>query len=329
MERLDAFMARANAAYYATHDPFRDFTTSPEITQVFGELLGAWAAVVWQGMGRPEPVILAEAGPGRGTLMQDAVRTIAKVAPGFHAAASIHLIETSPRLRAQQAARLPTAVWHDHIEALPPGPMILLANEFFDALPIRQFSKAEAGWDEHHVKDGQLVKQPANPPLPPAGEGWGEGVEGTYEINEPARAITRHIAARVAAQNGAALILDYGPARSGPGNTLQAIHHGRPANPLEDPGSRDLTAHVDFAPLAGIARDAGAAVHGPIQQGPFLARLGLFQRTGALARNQPPARASALIQAAQRLAEPDRMGGLFKAMAITHPALPSPPGFAP
>ncbi len=320
-------MARANAAYYATHDPFRDFTTAPEITQVFGELLGAWAAVVWQSMGQPDPVILAEAGPGRGTLMQDATRTIAKVAPGFHAAASIHLIETSPRLRAHQATRVPTATWHDRIEDLPSGPLILLANEFFDALPIRQFSKSEAGWHEHHVKDGTLLALPWGEGR---GEGWPKARPGDIvEINEPARAITHSIATRIAAHNGAALILDYGPARSAPGDTLQAIHQGRPANPLEDPGSRDLTAHVDFEPLAAIARDAGAAVHGPIQQGPFLAGLGLFQRSGSLARNQPPARASALMQAAQRLAEPDRMGGLFKAMAITHPALPTPPGFAP
>ncbi len=339
-------MARANAAYYAMHDPFKDFTTSPEITQVFGELLGAWAAVVWASMGRPDPVILAEAGPGRGTLMQDALRATAKVAPDFHAAAQVHLIETSPRLRAHQAARLPGATWHDRIEDLPPGPMILLANEFLDALPIRQFIRTEAGWHEHNVRNGTLLPLPSDEPDSPLpeGEGWvrgnpqelssltDEGLPAARpgdirEINEPARAITQHLATRLATQNGAALILDYGPAASAPGNTLQALHQGRPANPLEHPGSRDLTAHVDFEPLAAIARKAGAAVHGPIQQGPFLARLGLFQRSGALARNQPPARASALIQAAQRLAEPDRMGGLFKAMAIAHPALPCLPGF--
>src|SRR3954447_6577477 len=137
MERLDDFMARANAAYYASHDPFRDFTTAPEITQVFGELLGAWAAVVWDRMGRPSPILLAEAGPGRGTLMVDALRATVQVAPEFRAAIDLHLIETSPRLRALQAPRR-EASWHDRLETLPPGPLILLANEFLDALPVRQ-----------------------------------------------------------------------------------------------------------------------------------------------------------------------------------------------
>jgi SAM-dependent MidA family methyltransferase len=323
MERLDVFMARANAAYYATHDPFQDFTTAPEISQVFGELLGAWAAVVWETMGRPVPVMLSEAGPGRGTLMQDARRATGRVAPAFHAAARVHLVETSARLRAQQAARVPDACWHDRIEDVPPGPMILLANEFLDALPIRQFSMGAGGWCEHHVADGRVVSVPSGDVLQAGQAG------DVIEVNEPALAWARHVAGRVAAQNGAALILDYGPARSGPGDTLQALHGGRPANPLEEPGSRDLTAHVDFEALAAVARAAGASVHGPVQQGPFLARLGLFQRTGVLARGQTPGRASALIQAAQRLAEPDRMGGLFKAMAIAHPGLPPPPGFVP
>ncbi len=332
-------MARANAAYYATHDPFQDFTTAPEITQVFGELLGAWAAIIWEMIGSPDPVILAECGPGRGTLMRDATRATARVAPAFHAAARLHLVENSPRLRAHQAARIPHVTWHDHTDHLPDGPIILIANEFLDALPIRQLIKTQDGWDEHHVKDGHLVAVAS--PLPEITEGPAVGLSAQQEgraetqpghiieINEPARAWTRHLAHRIATQGGAALILDYGPARSAPGDTLQALHQGRPANPLEAPGCRDLTAHVDFEPLAHIARTAGATVHGPIQQGPFLARLGLFQRSGALARTQPPGRATALIHAAQRLAEPDRMGGLFKAMAIVQPGLPIPPGFEP
>jgi NADH dehydrogenase [ubiquinone] 1 alpha subcomplex assembly factor 7 len=146
MERLDLFMARANAQYYATHDPFADFTTAPEISQAFGEVLGAWAAVQWESMGCPDPVILAEAGPGRGTLMADAVRAVTRVAPGFRAALRLHLVETSPRLRTVQAALLPGATWHDRVEDLPGGPIILLANEFLDALPIRQFVQRGETW---------------------------------------------------------------------------------------------------------------------------------------------------------------------------------------
>ena len=326
MERLDRFMARANAAYYATHDPFQDFTTAPEISQVFGEILGLWAAVVWEQLGRPSPVLLVELGPGRGTLMRDATRAIARVAPAFADALRLHLVETSPRLRAQQAALLPTATWHDTLDTLPPGPMIALANEFLDALPIRQFVRRGPGWTERHVDAGAFRELPASGPDRAAAEGE------VVEVNETAAAIITALARRIVAEPhrdevGAALLLDYGPARSAPGESLQALRGGRPADPLAEPGSADLTAHVDFAALARAARAAGACPHGPVPQGPLLAQLGLFQRTGILARTQPPPRAAALMQSAQRLAEPDRMGSLFKALALTAPGAPPPPGF--
>jgi SAM-dependent MidA family methyltransferase len=324
MERLDAFMARANAVYYAERDPYADFTTSPEITQVFGEVLGLWAAVTWEAMRRPDPVLLVECGPGRGTLMADALRAIGGVAAPFRAALQVHLVETSPRLRAQQAARVPDAVWHDALADVPPGPLILLANEFLDALPIRQFVRRGAGWAERFVGGGALAEQPAAPPDLDAAH----AEEGTVmEVCEPAHAIAGHVARRVTRDGGAALFLDYGPSVSAPGDSLQALREGRPASPFGKPGTADLTAHVDFAALARTAQSAGAAVHGPVPQGMFLTRLGLFQRTGRLARTQPPQRAAALVQAAQRLAEPDRMGRLFKAMAVCHPALPCPAGF--
>lgn len=326
MERLDAFMARANAAYYAERDPYADFTTSPEITQVFGEVVGLWAAVTWEAMGRPDPVLLVECGPGRGTLMADALRAAAGVAAPFRAALRVHLVETSPRLRAQQAARLPGAIWHDALADVPPGPMILLANEFLDALPIRQFVRRGAGWAERLVDGGELVEQPAAAPDLDAARAE-EGA--VMELCEPARAVAGHVASRVARDGGAALFLDYGPAESAPGDSLQALRDGHPASPFGEPGTADLTAHVDFAALARAAQPAGAAVHGPVPQGVFLTRLGLFQRTGRLARTQSPQRAAALVQAAQRLAEPDRMGRLFKAMAVCHPALPCPAGFEP
>ncbi|MGI4942406.1 MAG: class I SAM-dependent methyltransferase [Janthinobacterium lividum] len=360
-------MARANAAYYANHDPFADFTTSPEITQVFGEVLGLWAAVTWEAMGQPDPVLLVECGPGRGTLMADALRAVTQAAPGFRAALRIHLVETSPRLRAAQAAALPDGTaWHDDLASVPPGPMLLLANEFLDALPIRQFVRRGPQWTERFVSNGSFLEAPATDaasllPLPP-GEGRGEGVlaaeqettgapsaqppstlactdppphpnplpegEGAVrELCEPAQNIAASIATRVTRDGGAALFLDYGPERSAPGDSLQALKNGKPADPLAAPGEADLTAHVDFAALARAA--SGARVHGPAPQGLFLARLGLFQRSGRLARTQPPAKAASLMQAAQRLAEPDQMGRLFKALCIAHPDLPTPAGFEP
>ena len=174
-ERLDHFMARANATYYSRRDPFADFTTAPEISQIFGEIIGAWMAVVWESLGRPDPVILAEAGPGRGTLMADARRLTLRVAPAFHAAARVHFIETSPRLRAEQGLRVPDAVWHDGLDSLAAGPMILVANEFLDALPIRQFRHEAGHWLERHVQDGAFVELPCAAPRrsPRGGSGAG------------------------------------------------------------------------------------------------------------------------------------------------------------
>ena len=320
-ERLDHFMARANAAYYAGPDPLAGFTTAPEISQVFGELLGAWAAVAWQAMGSPEDAILAEAGPGRGTLMADALRVLRRAAPGL--AGRVQMVETSPSLRARQASVVPGAAWHNRIEDLPPAPLLLLANEFLDALPIRQCVRRGTGWVERHVAGGGFVEIPCPaPPGPDAAEGE------VVEWSDAARAVVRHVAARVVAYGGAALFIDYGPEHSAPGDSLQAVRAGEAADPLGPAGEADLTAHVDFAALAAIARAEGAAVQGPVAQGIFLTRLGLFERSRALAGRQPPATAGALMQAAQRLAEPHLMGRLFKAMAVCHPALPPLPGFA-
>jgi NADH dehydrogenase [ubiquinone] 1 alpha subcomplex assembly factor 7 len=328
-ERLDAFMARANAAYYATHDPFADFTTAPEISQVFGEILGLWAAVAWDLLRRPSPVLLAEAGPGRGTLMADALRAVGRVAPAFRDALRLHLIETSPRLRAIQAHALPEAVWHDRLDQLPEGPLLLLGNEFLDALPIRQFVRRGVAWAERYVSLAGPMEL-AEPVVPSLVRRWEADAvaDGTViELSEPALAIATALGNRFARQPGAALFLDYGPEHSAPGDSLQAIAGGQPVDPCSPAGNADLTAHVDFAALAGAAREAGAAVQGPVPQGMFLARLGLFQRTNRLARHLPPARASALMQAAQRLAEPDRMGRLFKALTISSPGCPALPGF--
>ena len=343
-------MARANAAYYARHDPFADFTTAPEISQVFGEIIGLWAAVTWELLGRPRPVLFVEAGPGRGTLMADALRAIGQTAPAFRAALSVHFIETSPRLAAAQAACVPEGNRHDSLETLPAEPILLVANEFLDALPIRQFVRRADAWSERYVEGGRFVELPAAcgrgvgglgafcpaapSPRPPPARGGGDSCPGAvrrspevFELRESALILAEALSARLVGQPGAALFLDYGPTESTAGDSLQAIRDGRPADPLAEPGSADLTAHVDFAALAAVARSAGAVVHGPIPQGNFLTRLGLFQRTDYLARHRHPAKALALIDAANRLAEPNRMGRLFKALALCHPACPTPPGF--
>ncbi|MGE0226279.1 MAG: class I SAM-dependent methyltransferase [Acetobacteraceae bacterium] len=318
-------MARANAAYYATRDPFADFTTAPEISQVFGEVLGLWAAVTWSLLGSPAPIMLIEAGPGRGTLMADALRAIRRAAPDFAAAARVRFIETSPRLRAIQAEAVPDAQWHDRLEDVPDGPFLLLANEFLDALPIRQFVRRGKGWAERWVRDGAFEERAVEglgfTPPDPVQEG------GIVERCEPALAVVSHVAQRLARHPGAALFLDYGPERSTAGDSLQALAGGRPADPLSPPGAADLTAHVDFSSLTEAARAGGAAVQGPVPQGMFLARLGLFQRANRLARHRPPAEAFAIMEGARRLGEPDRMGRLFKVLALTRAGAPGLPGF--
>lgn len=324
-ERLDHFMARANAIYYAAHDPFADFTTSPEISQVFGEIIGLWAAVTWQLLGCPVPIALVEAGPGRGTLMADACRALRRVAPDFAAALSVHLIETSPRLRAAQEARLVDATWHHDLSTVPAQPIILLANEFLDALPIRQFVRRGAGWTEKFVAAGRWVEQAADASEVPGGRTAAEG--DIVEVNEPAQAFVAAIGDRLAQHPGVALFLDYGPEHSAAGDSLQALALKRPIDPLVHAGSADLTAHVDFADLATVARSHAAGVQGPLPQGPFLTALGLFQRTERLARTQTSAQALALTQAARRLTDPTAMGQLFKVMAVCSDRCPPLPGF--
>lgn len=325
--------------YYLTRDPLGaagDFTTAPEISQMFGELLGLWAAERWQAMGSPDPVIVAELGPGRGTLMADALRA-AKGVPGFLAAARMHLVETSPVLAERQRQLLAEydVTWHTDISALPPGPTVLLANEFFDALPIRQFVRDAGGWRERLVglgDDGGLrfvlsPAQPANPLVPMALAAAPEG--STVEVCPAGLAIAGAIGRRLAETPGAALIVDYGTGRSAPGDSLQAVKGHAFADPLADPGEADLTAHVDFQQLAQAALAAGAMSYGPVGQGAFLRALGIDHRAAAL-KDRANVRQRANIDAAlARLAGTGdgQMGGLFKVLALQSPALPPPPGF--
>jgi len=326
-ERLDRWMARRVAAYYAARDPFADFTTAPEITQAFGECLGAWAAAAWTQMGSPATVTLAEAGPGRGTLMADLLRAAAEVAPGFRAALRLHLVETSPRLRAVQAARLAEAgpLFHERLATLPDGPLILIGNEWLDALPIRQFVRRGGTWRERFVGQGGLVDGRPEPPLPPLPADAPEGA--IVECCEPARAAVAALAARLARARGVVLFLDYSPAESGFGDSLQAMRGGRAADPFcQEPA--DLTAHADFAALAAAARAGGAAAFGPLPQGVFLRRIGLATRAAMLAAADGP-RGARHLAAAARLTAPEAMGRLFKALALASPGLPPPPGFEP
>ena len=322
---LAQYMALCNAHYYATRDPLGtagDFVTAPEISQMFGELIGLWAADLALRAGATDTVWI-ELGPGRGTLSADALRAMGKA--GF--APPVHFVETSPVLRETQARAVPSAVFHDGIDTLPTDrPLIVVANEFFDALPIRQLVRTESGWRERmiDVEDDRLVahvgEQRSDAVVP-------EGLDGdVIETAPAAAAILRDLAARIVAQGGALLAIDYGYEGPAAGDTLQAIHRHRFADPFEAAGEQDLTAHVDFAALAEAARAEGATVHSIVTQGALLGTLGIAARAGALARAAPDRRAE--IEAAwRRLCAPDAMGTLFKALAITAPGWPIPSGF--
>jgi len=320
--------------YYRTRDPLGaagDFTTAPEISQIFGELLGLWTAEVWHGLGRPEAFRLVELGPGRGTLMADALRALRAAAPDCLAAADLHLVETSPVLRAAQARALTgaTPTWHDGIDTLPGGPMIALANEFFDALPVRQYQRTARGWCERRIglgPDDALAFGLSPDPTP---EIAADGADGAI-LTLPAVALdlTRQLAGRLAREGGALLAIDYGDLYGGTADTLQAVARHRFADPLAAPGETDLTAQVDFAALARAAAGEGAVVHGPVTQADFLLSLGLAQRAERLAARANPAQAAAVRAGAERLTDRATrgMGHLFKVMGLAGPNQPALPG---
>ena len=324
--------------YYHSRNPIGaagDFITAPEISQMFGELIGLWCVQCWRDMGAPREFILCELGPGRGTLMADALRA-ARIAPDFLSAARLHFVETSPVLReSQQAAIKQPVIWHDGVADLPPLPALIIANEFFDALPIRQFQRMPGGWHERMIAlDPQteqlcFVLSPA--PLPADGvfpEAVRSAPDGAIaEICLAARGVVAHLAKHLVEHGGAALIIDYGPSASAPGDSFQAVSGHKHVNPLCDPGAADLTAHVDFQALADAARVAGCHVDGPIAQGRFLLALGMAQRAARLAQNAPADEQAMLKSAVHRLTAPDQMGSLFKVMALRHPALAPSPGF--
>nr|WP_256515204.1 class I SAM-dependent methyltransferase [Alsobacter ponti] len=321
--------------YYMTRDPFGeagDFITAPEISQMFGELIGLWCADTWGRLGAPARLRLVELGPGRGTLMADALRA-ARVLPAFRAALDVHLVETSPVLRERQRRTLAGAniepTWHDDVSTLPAGPMLVVANEFFDALPLRQFVRTPRGWCERLVglgADDRLAIGLSPEPEPALTLAAPEGA--VLEVAEASAALMRRLAARIAREGGALLAIDYGHAASGLGDTLQAVKGHRFVDPLAEPGEADLTVHVDFAALARVARAEGAAVFGPTTQGSFLEALGLSARAAVLKR-APTADAAGIDAAVSRLAGTgaEDMGALFKAIAVTQPGLDGVAGF--
>ncbi|MGE5475168.1 MAG: class I SAM-dependent methyltransferase [Bacteroidales bacterium] len=318
--------------YYMTREPFGtagDFTTAPEISQMFGEIIGLWAAVTWQMLGSPARVVLAELGPGRGTLMADLLRAAATVPP-FLQAAEVWLVETSPRLQARQRQTLAgqRVNWCERFEDLPDGPLIVVANELFDALPVRQFEKQGGVWHERMVGlDGDalaFVTGPAAEPELPA-EVLAAADGAIAETCPQGRALAGAIGRRLGREVGAALLIDYGHALSGVGDTVQAVKRHRFHPVLEAPGTADITAHVDFEALAAAAIPARA--WGPVTQGAFLSALGIQARAAMLAQNASPKVAADIAGQMRRLIAPEEMGTLFKVLALAHPALPAPIGF--
>ncbi len=336
---FEEFMAEAAAAYYGRGDVFGrdgDFTTAPEISQMFGEILGLWCAVAWQLMNAPDKVALVELGPGRGTLMCDMLRA-SRLLPPFRQALSVHLVERSRPLRDIQSRALAgsgvTPRWHDDLTTLPTDrPLVVVANEFFDALPVRQLQRAIDGWHERHVAlndDGGFAFT-LGPELPetvvPAA--IGPCRPGTIvEVSGACAMVMGELAARLATQGGAALVADYGYARTAAGDSVQALKRHAFHPVLCDPGEADITAHVNFQALAEAAAAAGARVLGPVGQGAFLTALGIAQRADVLAANAAPQHAADVRKALHRLIDPSEMGTLFKVLALTHPALPPLPGF--
>jgi NADH dehydrogenase [ubiquinone] 1 alpha subcomplex assembly factor 7 len=321
--------------YYRTRDPLGaggDFVTAPELSQAFGEVIGAWLARAWLDLGQPAPFRLVELGPGRGTLLVDALRATRAV-PGFHQGLRLHLVETGERLRRVQATRLAAfaASWHAEYAEVPPGPLLLLANEFFDALPVHQLVATARGWVERRVAladDGRLGFALAERPSPLGAE-LPDAAPGAVAEVSPARSkLARAIGSRLATDGGLALVIDYGAWAEQPtGDTLQATREHAPCDPLDAPGAADLTTHVDFRALALSACAAGAAVYGPVPQGTFLTTLGIHLRTARLLERATSDQGRALRAALFRLTDASAMGELFKVVALAHPAAPAPPGF--
>ncbi len=316
---IDRFMSlclgHPKFGYYMNRDPLGaagDFTTAPEINQIFGELIGIWCMAAWEAIGAPSPFILVELGPGRGTLMADILRATSKLAE-FANAARVHLVETSPALREAQRVKIPGQVtWHDSVESLPQEPMIFIANEFFDALPVRQFvKKGDSVFERFVVLDNGAL---ALADLPAPFKAFGE--DGLYEVSPISCAVAEDLGAKLQALGGAGLVIDYGYSQSASGDTLQAVKAHKPCDVLDHPGTSDLTAHVDFEALAVAFIAGGADALPPKTQGQFLGEMGLQQRLTTLSAKLQGKEREDFIAGARRLVDDKQMGQLFKVLCV-------------
>ena len=337
---MEACLGDPDHGYYTTRDPFGargDFITAPEISQIFGELIGLWCVVTWRAMGKPGPVNLIELGPGRGTLMADALRA-AKLDPDFLNAAQLHLVETSPVLREQQRKRLENVKlspqWHSELSGVPEGATLVIANEFLDALPIRQFQKCEGDWYERCVGvsetgalefcrgPSRIEKQEIIP------EDLREGANDSdiAEIRPAADSLIQTLSLRGLDHALAALFIDYGHSASALGDTFQAVKAHDFTDPLATPGEADITTHVDFEHLAATAAANGLSVHGPLSQAQFLSGLGLKERCEQLMAHAPSQEvARQITSGVQRLTDRAQMGELFQVIALTSEGVAPPP----
>ena len=321
--------------YYAAGRPIGakgDFITAPEISQMFGELVGFFFVNLWQQMGEPKRFTLLELGPGRGTLMADALRAASR-ADGFENALHLQLFESNANLKAEQEKRLGkyNPYWASEIDAVSDDPLFVIANEFFDALPIRQFIRTENGWHERLIglRDNALAFGLS--PTPIADSAAPPQVRGAYageilELGTAGVEAMQRIARKAASQGGAVLAVDYGYEHTQTGETLQAVHDHAFAKILEEPGDADISAHVNFGVLGDAARTTGLAVSPLVRQGEWLLRLGIGERARALARSNPN-EAGNIARAVERLTAPEQMGTLFKAFCAHSPGL-RPAGFA-
>lgn len=323
--------------YYTTRDPFGaagDFITAPEISQMFGELCAVWLYTAWKASGAPAQPLIAEIGPGRGTLMKDMLRTFVRLSPPFAQDARFAMIEASPRLTEVQRKTLAQSAfrpwWYGQIDELPDGPLFIVGNELFDAIPMRQYVKSRGRWHERVVGcggDGELIFM-AGPGtvdqdlLSPDASSAPDGA--IIELAPARTALMDTISTRIAARGGAGLFIDYGYEKPAVGDSLQAMRAHTFADPLAEPGKADLTSHVDFHTLAQTARAAGLDAH-LMEQGAFLLGLGLLERAGRLGAGAGPVEQEAIRAAVERLAGPQAMGRLFKVMALTRAGLVVPP----
>jgi NADH dehydrogenase [ubiquinone] 1 alpha subcomplex assembly factor 7 len=325
------YMRAANVEYYASGDPFGvdgDFITAPEISQMFGELVGMWLTDMWLRQNSPGNCHYVELGPGRGTLAADALRAMAR----FEFAPDVHFVETSEALRAKQGEHVPQAQFHDGIDSLPTdGPLLVIANEFFDALPVRQLILTHAGWRERVVVRDRGTRFAAMPGASAMDAAVPEALRNApvgsiFESSPDSTGVMYELAARIAAQGGVMLIVDYGYAQPGLGSTLQAVKAHQHVDPFTNPGTCDLTAHVNFIELGNMARMRELTVAGPTAQGVWLSALGINQRSAMLAEASPE-RADEIHAARDRLTKADEMGTLFKVMAVHSADWASPEGF--